>query len=120
MDQNTTISELKQQIKDFCSVRDWDQFHNPKDLSIGIITEASELLELFRFKTNDEVSELFKNPESLEKIKDEMADVFIFLVRLSQITSIDLSSSFLDKLAKNDKKYPIDKVKGQNKKYTEY
>jgi NTP pyrophosphatase (non-canonical NTP hydrolase) len=118
-DKDTTIAHLKEIVKRFCEERDWDQYHNAKDLSIGIITEASELLEHFRFKSNDEIAAMFKNPEKSREINEEMSDVLYFLIRLSQRYDIDLADSFGKKMEKNTRKYPIEKSKGSNKKYTE-
>ena len=120
MDDKTNISQLKEKIKKFCEARDWDQFHNPKDLAIGIITEAAELLEHFRWKSEKEVKEMFENPEKREHIEDETADVLYFILRLAQKYDIDLTSALNKKLNKNEKKYPIEKAKGSNKKYTEF
>jgi NTP pyrophosphatase (non-canonical NTP hydrolase) len=63
-------------VREFSEERDWDQFHNPKDLAIGIVTEASELLEMFRFKTETEVDTLLNQQSSVKKVRDELADVF--------------------------------------------
>ncbi len=120
MDNKTTIEELKDKIKHFCEVRDWDQFHNAKDLAIGIVTEASELLDQFRFKSNEEIENLFKSQETRNKISDELADVLYFVLRLAQKYQIDLADEFERKMRKNELKYPIEKAKGLNKKYTEY
>jgi NTP pyrophosphatase (non-canonical NTP hydrolase) len=120
MDSKTNIHELKQKIKDFCEVRDWDQYHDAKELAIGIITEAGELLDHFRFKTQKQMEEMFKNPEKKAEITDEMADVFYFLLRLAQRYDIDLTTALNKKIDKNEKRYPVEKAKGSNKKYTEY
>ncbi|MDP1694487.1 MAG: nucleotide pyrophosphohydrolase [Candidatus Woesearchaeota archaeon] len=119
MDSKTNIQELKDKIKDFCDKRDWDQFHNPKDLAIGIITEASELLELFRFKSEQEMEAMFANQEKRVKISEELADILYFILRLAQKYNIDLTTEVHNKMAKNEKKYPIEKAKGSNKKYNE-
>ena len=119
MDNGTNIQEMKDAIKKFCEDRDWDQYHNAKDLAIGIITESSELLEHFRFKSQPEIESLFRNHETREKISEEMADVLYFLLRLSQRYGIDISTAFREKMAKNEAKYPVDKIKGLNKKYDE-
>ncbi|MFH1365737.1 MAG: nucleotide pyrophosphohydrolase [archaeon] len=118
-DQETKLHDLKEKVKKLCDERDWDQFHGAKDLAIGIITEASEVLEHFRFKSEKEVEDLFKNPEKREHIEDEMADVMWFLFRLAQKYNIDLSEAFERKIGKFEKKYPVDKAKGSNKKYNE-
>ena len=119
MDKNTTIEQLKIKVKDFCEKRDWDQFHNPKELAIGISTEANELLQIFRFKSEHDMADLMST-EKREKVEEELADVLYFVLRFAQMNEIDLSSAIYDKISKNDAKYPVDKVKGCNKKYNEY
>ena len=119
-DEERKIHELKELIKKFCEDRDWDQFHNAKDLAIALSIEASELLEIFRWKSPEEVEELFKNEKKKEDIEDEMADVLYFLIRMAQRYDIDLSEAIDKKMEKNDKKYPVNKAKGSNKKYTEF
>ena len=119
MDHKENIYELKEKIRRFCEERDWDQFHGAKELAIGVITESSELLEHFRFKSEKEIEEMFNNLEKKQKISEEVADVFYFILRLSQKYNIDLSSELSKKLEKNEKNYPIEKSKGSNKKYTE-
>ena len=118
-DNETKIHEIKDFIKKYCEDRDWDQFHGAKELAVALIIESAELLESFRFKSEKEVEELFKNPEKREHIEDEMADVLYFLFRLSQKYDVDLSEAFERKMEKSAKKYPIDKSKGSNKKYSE-
>jgi len=120
MDSRTNIQELKDKIQKFCEDREWDQFHSAKDLAIGVSTEASELLEHFRFKSEKEVEEMLSNPDKKAKIGEEMADVMIFLTRLAQKYNFNLAESFDKKLAKSGSQYPVDLVKGSNKKYTEY
>lgn len=119
MDKQTNIHELKEKVKKFCEARDWDQFHGAKDLSIGIITEASELLEHFRWKNEKEVETMFKNPEKKQEISEEMADIYFMLLRLSQKYNIDLTTELNKKIEKNEKRYPVEKIKGSNKKYNE-
>ena len=119
MDSETNVHELKEKIKKFCEDRDWDQYHNAKDLAIGVITEASELLEHFRFKSEKEVEEMFNSQAKREEISEEMADVLYFLLRLAQRYDIDLVTELNKKMEKNEKKYPVEKSRGQNKKYTE-
>jgi len=120
MDNKTNINELKEKIKKFCEDRDWDQYHNAKELAIGIVTEASELLQHFRFKSEKQVDAMFKNASKRHEISEEMADVLYFLLRLSQKYDIDLSTELNKKLQKNEEKYPVEKAKGSNKKYSEY
>jgi len=119
-DNKTTIGELKEEIRKFCELRDWDQYHNAKELAIGIVTEASELLEHFRFKSENQVDAMFQNNSKKHKLTEEMADVLYFLIRLAQRYNIDLTTELENKIKKNREKYPIEKVKGSNKKYSEY
>mgnify|MGYP001578539328 CR=1 FL=1 len=118
-DNERKIQEIKDFIKKFCDERDWDQFHNAKDLAMALSIESSELLEHFRFKSLKEVEELFKNPQKKEEIEDEMGDILYFLFRLAQKYNIDMSEAFDRKMEKSAKKYSVDKAKGSNKKYNE-
>ncbi|MEM3711764.1 MAG: nucleotide pyrophosphohydrolase [Thermoprotei archaeon] len=117
MDEYTTIQELKLLVRKFSDERDWDQYHNPKDLAIGIATEAGELLQLFRFKSVDDIEKMISSPELLEKVREEVADVLIFLLRFCDKNAIDVTSALKEKLVKNAQKYPVEKFKGSNKKY---
>jgi NTP pyrophosphatase (non-canonical NTP hydrolase) len=105
------IQEIIQKLIDFRNERDWEQFHNPKDLALAISIEAGELLELF----------LWKNPEEAdkEKIKKELADIFAFAFLLANKYDLDVKQIVFDKVEENNKKYPPDKSKGTAKKYNE-
>ncbi len=116
----TEIAKLQERIKNFCDERDWDQYHNAKALAIGLITEAGELLDIFRFKSAEEVDQMFKNPEKRTKISEELADSLYFILRLAERYNIDLVKEVNKKIMKNETKYPIAKAKGSNKKYTEF
>jgi NTP pyrophosphatase (non-canonical NTP hydrolase) len=115
---DSTIQGLSKKVQEFCEARDWDQYHGPKDLAIGVITEASELLEHFRFLSEEQAMELLNNPEQKEDIEDELADVLFFLLRFSQRFDIDLTQALQRKMEKSNKKYPVEKSKGSNRKYT--
>lgn len=119
MDKEKTIEDLKLIVSQFCKDRDWDQFHNAKELAIGLIIEAGELLEKFRFKTLSEVEDSFKNPSYRGEIEDELADILYFLLRISDLYKIDLSSAFIAKMNKNANRYPVERSKGSNQKYTD-
>jgi len=120
MDSKTTLAELKSDIEKFCTEREWDQFHLPIDLDIGAATESAELLEIFRFKSEDECHCLLKDDKALrQEVGDELADVLFFVVRIAQKYNFDLSEIFAGKMAKNRAKYPVEKSKGSNKKYTQ-
>lgn len=114
-----TIGEMQNEIKAFCEERDWDQFHNPKDLAIGISTEANELLDIFRFHSDAETEKIFADPKKHEHIEEEIADTLFFVLRFAQMNNIDLPKALNDKLKKNAEKYPVEKSKGKNLKYTE-
>ena len=107
MDQKTTVHALKQKVKKFCDERNWDRYHNAKDLAIGIITEASELLEQFRFKPEKEVETMFRDPRKREMICDELADILHTILRFAQKYEIDLATELARKMKKNVKKYPL-------------
>lgn len=118
-DESTTVGELKNIVKKFCEERDWNKYHSPKNLAIGIVTEASELLEIFRWASQEESYEFTRNPEKLKQIKEELADVLYFVLRFAEISGIDLSQALKEKIEINEKRYPIEKSKGLSKKYTE-
>ena len=113
------LEEMTKAVRKFCEDRDWDQFHTPKELAIGLVTEASELLDIFRFQTDEQVQTLLQKTRSREKIEDEVADVLFFLLRFAQKNNVELPQVLLKKLEKNHQKYPIEKAKASNKKYTE-
>jgi len=113
-----TIEDLKLKVKEFCEARDWDQFHGPKDLAIGVSTEAAELLEHFRFQSDEQALALLSDPHVREEIEDELADVLFFVLRFSQRFDVDLTTALLRKIKKSELKYPVEKAKGKNTKYT--
>ena len=106
-DHNTTLENLKKQVEEFCSQRDWDKPHNPKDLAIGVVTEASEFLEIFRFCSEEKSREMVQDKETREKMGEELADILCFLLRFAQLYNFDLTSCLKDKLTKNALKYPV-------------
>lgn len=105
-DQDTSIEDVKTWVKKFCEERNWDPFHSPKDLAIGLVTESSELLELFRFVNETQAAAKLKDPEFREKCSDELADSLYFILRFAQMFGFDLSEAVEKKLVKNAKKYP--------------
>ncbi|MCW8886060.1 MAG: nucleotide pyrophosphohydrolase [Motiliproteus sp.] len=115
------IEALQQKIQKFADERDWDQFHNPKNLVMALSVEASELLEEFQWLTPEQSAQLkSEDPERHQRVEDEIADVAVYLLRLADKLDIDLESAIAQKMAKNDTKYPADKVRGSAKKYYEY
>ncbi len=105
------FKELTDALLKFRNERDWEQFHNPKDLALAINVEAGELLELFLWKKAEEAD--------AEKIKEELADVLAFALLLADKYQLDVKSIVLDKIRRNGEKYPVDKSKGTAKKYNE-
>ncbi len=110
---------LKEEIRKFCEDRNWDQFHGIKDLAIGVATEAAELLEIFRFQSENQCESLIQG-ERRKEISDELADVLFFVLRIAQKYNIDLDAAFREKMQKNAQKYPVEKARGSNKKYNEF
>ena len=108
------MNNLEKRINEFRDERDWRQFHNEKDLAISISLEASELLELFQWSTSAETVQNKHN-----KIQDELADVLIYSMMLASNLNLDVEEIILNKLEKNNEKYPIEKSKGNKEKYTE-
>lgn len=119
MNNSTTLKELMDIIDTFCKERDWQQYHTPKDLAIGISTEANELLQIFRFKSDSDIKDLLNSARKSD-VEEELADVLYFLLRFAQLNDIDLATAMKNKIKKNEEKYPAEKVKGNNKKYNEY
>lgn len=113
----TDLTELQKKIIEFRDARDWKQFHNPKDLAISLSLEASEFLEHFQWKNPEEIkNHLLKHKAD---VSDELADVLNYVLIIANDLDIDLMQASLEKLAKNSKKYEVDKARGNHKKYTE-
>lgn len=110
------IKNVIEKIKKFRDERDWMQFHDPKNMAVSIILEASELLEHFQWKTIEEVEKYAK--QHRDEITDEIADIALYLFELADNLGINLISAMEEKLKKNAKKYPIEKAKGKHTKYT--
>ena len=111
------LKDVIRRIMAFRKMRDWEKYHDPKNLAEGISIEAGELLEHFLWKTTDESRELTE--ADLKRISEEIADIFVFLVYLSEELGIDLLPAVLRKIEINERKYPVDKAKGSSKKYTD-
>ena len=112
------LKAVQQQLREFAKARDWDQFHSPKNLSMALSVEASELVECFQWLTEEQSRSL--TPKQLAAVTDEIADVQLYLIRLADKVGVDIGAAIEQKITKNEAKYPVDKVKGSSKKYTEY
>ena len=108
---------LQKILSQFAHKRDWEQFHNLKNLAISINIESSELLEIFQWKKEDEIKLDLKKKLIKEKISDEVADIMLYLLRFSDLAKIDIEKCCLKKIKKNEKKYPVSLSKGKATKY---
>jgi NTP pyrophosphatase (non-canonical NTP hydrolase) len=112
------LRALQQRLAEFAAVRDWQQFHSPKNLAMALSVEAAELVEEFQWLTEAQSRAL--TPERHERVRLELADVFIYLLRIADTLGVDLLAAVDDKVVLNEKKYPADRVRGDSRKYTEY
>ena len=112
MDKITTIHDLKTLVEDFVEERDWAQFHSPKNLSMALAIEASELMDLFKWKTVEEAQEEMKD-KLLEDATDELADIMIYSISFAIRNGIDIAKAVTSKTEKNKAKYPADQFKGK-------
>ncbi len=111
------IKKIQKQLSDFADERDWNQFHNPKNLSMALSVEASELVEIFQWLTPEQAEAIMSTDEG-EHVKEEIADVMIYLIRLADKLNVDLEDAVADKIIKNGEKYPVDTSKGSTTKRT--
>lgn len=117
-DQQITLHELKERMATFVRERDWEQFHSPKNLSMSIAIEAAELMEHFQWLTVEQSTQL--EPGALQEIGEELADIVLYSLSLANCLQIDLAETVLAKMAKNERKYPKEQVRGKAHKYTYY
>ena len=113
------LQSLHQDIETFTHERDWDQFHSVKNLAMALSVESSELLEIFQWMREEESNLAHQDEKLLEKIEDEVADIFIYLLRIVSKTHLDLEACIERKMEKNAKKYPVELSRGSSKKYTQ-
>lgn len=111
------LATIQKEIVAFRNARDWAQFHDPKNLAEAMSIEAGELLEIFLWKTAEQSKCL--SAEELKNVKEELADIFIFMTYMCEVYSIDLLDAVKKKIAINEVRYPIEKAKGSNKKYSQ-
>ncbi|XP_041348855.1 dCTP pyrophosphatase 1-like [Gigantopelta aegis] len=118
--QEPNLESIRKLQADFCTERDWDQFHTPRNILLALVAEVGELAEIFQWK--GEVKEGLPDFTDAEKLHvgQEMSDVLVYLVRLADRCQIDLPTAVIAKLKQNAKKYPVDKVYGRSNKYTDY
>ena len=111
------LEALRDRIRDFSRERDWDQFHSPKNLAMALAGEAGEVLEIFQWLTEEQSRAL--DEKALARARDEIADVLLYLVRLADRVGIDPLAAAHRKLEENARKYPVDKARGNARKYDE-
>jgi len=112
-DSTTTLATLKEAVRRFAVEREWEPFHSPKNLVMGLAVEAAELMEHFLWMENEVSRQVVHDPARLSQVADEMADVAVYLLNLSLTLGIDLSDAVVAKIAKNAAKYPMEKVRGR-------
>ncbi|MGJ8620027.1 MAG: nucleotide pyrophosphohydrolase [Methylophilaceae bacterium] len=113
-----SLNDLRERINQFVQERDWAQFHSPKNLAMAMIVEAAEVVEHFQWLTEEESKHL--DTEKKVQIGHELSDTFVYLLRIAEVCGIDLIAAANEKIDLNAKKYPVEKAKGSNAKYTKY
>jgi NTP pyrophosphatase (non-canonical NTP hydrolase) len=119
MTDTASLTALTRRLIEFRDRRDWRQFHGLKDLILSASVEAGELLELAQWKTEEDLQAALSDPAFREKLADEVADVFIYLLLICERSGIDLTAAAAAKITKNAAKYPVEKARGNSRKYTE-
>jgi dCTP diphosphatase len=118
MTHQSDLLMLRDKLRAFAEARDWDQFHSPKNLSMALMVEVAELMEHFQWLTEEQSGNLDAAKKAV--VAEELADILLYLVRLSDKLEVDLLEAARHKLEKNAVKYPADRVRGSSKKYSEY
>ena len=113
VDQNTTLAALRQRVAEFVAARDWEQFHVPKNLSIAVAVEAAELMEHFQWLSHEQAAVAMQDDEKRAAVADELADVLIYALSLANALDVDVSAAILNKLARNERRFPIEEWRGQ-------
>jgi len=106
------IKDLQDELRKIHEERDWDQFHNPKDLLIALVSEVGELADCYRWLNEEELKNIHNDPEKKKEVEGELADIMMFLLILSRKANVDLTQAVRDKIEKVKKRYPIEKSKG--------
>ncbi len=119
LDDVTTVDHLKSQVKRFIADRDWEQFHDPKNVSMALASEVGELLDLFRWVRSEDSFRVLEDEETFNAVRMEIADIAMFLVDFASICKIDLSTAIDEKMQINAARYPIEESRGIATKYTD-
>jgi dCTP diphosphatase len=107
-----SLEELRTRLRSFARARDWEQFHNPKNLAMALTGEVGELVEIFQWLTADEAGHVMEGPRA-EDVENELADVFIYLLRMADVLGVDLAEATQAKLERNEDRYPVPHVRGR-------
>lgn len=118
-DKHATIKKLKNEIDKFVKNRNWEQYHTPKNLSMCIAVEVAELMENFQWESSDDSFRLLENLKKRKKIEEELADIAIYVIDFCSLYGIDLTRIIMNKLVKNNKKYPVRLSRGKVYKYSQ-
>ena len=116
----SSVVELTALVRSFADSRDWQQFHTARNLVLALVGETGELAAEFQWISDDDIVNALQDAEKREAVGSELADVFIYLLRLADVTGINLAEELRKKIAINEKRYPVDKAKGSAAKYTAY
>ncbi len=111
------LAGLRDRLREFARARDWDQFHTPKNLSMALIAEAAELVEHFQWLTPEQSADL--PPDKIAAVRHELADIFVYLVRLADKLNVNLLAAAAEKMAINERRYPADRVRGDARRAAE-
>ncbi len=118
-DEVTTVAELKNHVQVFVAERDWTKYHSPKNLATSIAIEAAELMELYQWVSDKEAGKILRDKRKYRELEEELADIIIYCLSLASVANIDVSRAVISKIDRNRTKYPVERVKGDYKKYTE-
>ena len=116
----SSVVELTTLVRSFADSRDWQQFHTARNLVLALVGETGELAAEFQWISDDKIVNALQDADKREAVGSELADVFIYLLRLADVTGINLAEELKKKIAINEKRYPVDKAKGSAAKYTAY
>ena len=113
------LVELRNQLRQFVQERDWQQYHNPRNLLLALVGETGELAEIFQWLTDGQAAAVMDDSARAARVREELADVFAYLLRLADVLDVDLGEALNTKIRLNARRYPADRVRGQAVKYTE-
>lgn len=114
------LEKVEKLISHFSTERDWDQFHSIKNLAMALSVESSELLEIFQWMSEENSNLISTDPTKMKEVQNEVADILIYLIKISSKLNIDLEQAVVEKMSANELKYPVGLAKGNSKKYNQY